>query len=147
MIGRPPRSTLDRSSAASDVYKGQLSGIVLWLLVVAVAQMLIGRSADTSPAAPLAAAFALAAAALPALWAGDDRTRVGAVALFAVVWLLVAWRAGNGVSGWPAAVLLVVVLLLWAASVGGAWAVEVLSSEGRPENAKPAGCVDGGDGS
>ncbi len=99
-----------------------LSGIVLWLLVVAVAQMLIGRSADTSPAAPLAAAFALAAAALPALWAGDDRTRVGAVALFAVVWLLVAWRAGNGVSGWPAAVLLVVVLLLWAASVGGAWA-------------------------
>ena len=26
MIRRPPRSTLDRSSAASDVYKRQLSG-------------------------------------------------------------------------------------------------------------------------
>src|SRR5678809_254134 len=28
MIRRPPRSTLDRSSAASDVYKRQLFGIV-----------------------------------------------------------------------------------------------------------------------
>ena len=28
MIRRPPRSTLDRSSAASDVYKRQLLGIV-----------------------------------------------------------------------------------------------------------------------
>ena len=29
MIRRPPRSTLDRSSAASDVYKRQLSGAIL----------------------------------------------------------------------------------------------------------------------
>ena len=28
MIRRPPRSTLDRSSAASDVYKRQLGGLV-----------------------------------------------------------------------------------------------------------------------
>ena len=28
MIRRPPRSTLDRSSAASDVYKRQIVGIV-----------------------------------------------------------------------------------------------------------------------
>ena len=29
MIRRPPRSTLDRSSAASDVYKRQVDGFVL----------------------------------------------------------------------------------------------------------------------
>mgnify|MGYP003381579741 CR=1 FL=1 len=30
MIRRPPRSTLDRSSAASDVYKRQLQGSILF---------------------------------------------------------------------------------------------------------------------
>ena len=30
MIRRPPRSTLDRSSAASDVYKRQDSGSAFW---------------------------------------------------------------------------------------------------------------------
>ena len=36
MIRRPPRSTLDRSSAASDVYKRQvlLAGMVIWLSVL-----------------------------------------------------------------------------------------------------------------
>ena len=33
MIRRPPRSTLDRSSAASDVYKRQAQGVVEDLLV------------------------------------------------------------------------------------------------------------------
>ena len=31
MIRRPPRSTLDRSSAASDVYKRQASGCACWI--------------------------------------------------------------------------------------------------------------------
>ena len=35
MIRRPPRSTLDRSSAASDVYKRQLFGICENLLTTA----------------------------------------------------------------------------------------------------------------
>ena len=34
MIRRPPRSTLDRSSAASDVYKRQVKGTGLGLYVV-----------------------------------------------------------------------------------------------------------------
>lgn len=107
--------------SGADAASWSLTGVVLWLLVVAVARMIIGRSADTFPAAPLARSFALAAAALPALWAGDDRARVGAVALFAVVWLFVTWRAGNDDLGRPAAVLLAAMLLVWAASVGGAW--------------------------
>ena len=33
MIRRPPKSTLDRSSAASDVYKRQLENVAMPLLI------------------------------------------------------------------------------------------------------------------
>ena len=100
----------------------QLTGIVLWLLLVIVARRLLAKAADQSPAASLATAFALAAAALPALWLADERARLGAVALFAVVRLAVGRRGAGSHTARPVVGLAAVVLLLWAAAVGGAWA-------------------------
>ncbi len=97
----------------------QLSGVVLWLLVATVAWRLLGDAAAPLPAAPLAAAFALTAAALPALWLGDERARLGAVALFAVVRLAVGWREANSDVARSLVGLALAVLLLWAAAVGG----------------------------
>ncbi len=105
--------------SGADAAAWSLTGVVLWLLVVAVAQALIGRAA-AFPAAPLASAFVLATATLPALWAGDERTRVGGVALFAVVWLLWGRGGSGGGRAWTAGGLLAAVLLLWAAT-GGPW--------------------------
>ena len=42
MIRRPPRSTLDRSSAASDVYKRQLQSIILIVVGLLMGKMLTG---------------------------------------------------------------------------------------------------------
>src|SRR5678816_2456783 len=42
MIRRPPRSTLDRSSAASDVYKRQGFTLIELLVVIAVIAILAG---------------------------------------------------------------------------------------------------------
>ena len=45
MVRRPPRSTLDRSSAASDVYKRQVYGAVVGALVfIVVRKVLHGSS-------------------------------------------------------------------------------------------------------
>lgn len=107
--------------SGADTAAWPLTGVVLWLLVVAVARTLIGRAAAPLPGGQVAMAFTLAAVALPVLWAGDDRARVGAVALFAIVWLFSGWRgAGDGLA-WPAGGLLVAVLLLWASAAGGLW--------------------------
>ena len=50
MIRRPPRSTLDRSSAASDVYKRQAVAIILGAAVGGVAGGLIGHYMDEQAA-------------------------------------------------------------------------------------------------
>ena len=107
--------------SGADTSAWPLTGVVLWLLVVAIARTLVGRAAAPFPAGQMATAFALAAAALPALWVGDARARVGALALFAVVWLGARWRGAGGARLWPAGGLIVAVLLLWAAAVGGPW--------------------------
>ena len=46
MIRRPPRSTLDRSSAASDVYKRQVGGLALHQAVDEELQQHPGRHGD-----------------------------------------------------------------------------------------------------
>ena len=46
MIRRPPRSTLDRSSAASDVYKRQV------LVLTALVTVVLADDPDRPPAAP-----------------------------------------------------------------------------------------------
>jgi len=99
----------------------QLTGVVLWLLVVAVARAGVGRAATLFPAGQMATAFALVAATLPLLWAGDARAQVGAVALFAVVWLFLGRRGADDALGWSAGALLGAVLLLWASAVAGPW--------------------------
>ena len=100
----------------------QLTGSALWLLAVVVARLALGRAVNGAVAGRLATAFGLTAALLPTLWATDERTRVVAVALLAVGWLAAWWRgAGRAAAVWPAAGLLAVVMLLWAATaVGGA---------------------------
>lgn len=102
----------------------QLTGGALWLLAVVVARLVLGRAVAGAVAGRLAAAFALTAATLPALWATDERARVVAVALLATAWLAVWWRAaGRGAAVWPAAGLFAAVMLLWAAAAAGSVAV------------------------
>ena len=42
MIRRPPRSTLDRSSAASDVYKRQDLNLIVIFLLAGLVSMVVG---------------------------------------------------------------------------------------------------------
>ena len=107
--------------SGADAAAWQLTGIVLWLLVAVLARMLLDRQSSRLPASRIAAAFVLAAVALPALWVADDRARVGAVALFAAVRLALSWRAGRGNATAPVVGSAALVLLLWAAATGGAW--------------------------
>ncbi len=99
----------------------QLTGVVLWLLVAVVARLLLSGAADPLPAGRIALAFVSVAATLPVLWLADDRARLGAAALFAVVRLAArpeeVRMALRSVIG-----MVAVVLLLWAAAVAGAWA-------------------------
>lgn len=99
----------------------QLTGIVLLLLLVAVAATLIHRTPDTLPARRLAESFALAAATLPALWAGDARLRVVTTALFAVTWTAIALaESGGSTEARRAALgLAAAVALRWAAVIPG----------------------------
>ena len=108
--------------SGADTAAWQWTGVVLWLLV-AITARLLGSGRDRLPAGRVAMAFVAAAAALPALWAAgvvDERARLGAVALFAVVGLVVRRQEGGlavrSIIGVAAAVL-----LLWAAAVAGAW--------------------------
>lgn len=107
--------------SGADAAAWPLTGVVLWLLVVAVARTLVGRAAAPFPGGQMATALALAAAALPVLWAGDARAQLGAVALFAVVWLFLTRRGAGDALVWPAGALLGAVLLLWASAIAGPW--------------------------
>jgi hypothetical protein len=132
--------------SGADTAAWQWTGVVLWLLV-AITARLLGSGRDRLPAGRVAMAFVAAAAALPALWAAgvvDERARLGAVALFAVVGLVVRRQEGNlavrSIIGVAAAVL-----LLWAAAVAGAWsaffalaAAAVLLGLGVPNGAGAA---------
>lgn len=108
--------------SGADAAAWPLTGVVLWLLVAVVVRSLPGGPAGRRPAAPIALAFVSAAAALPALWVTDERARLGAVALFVAVRLATGWRDSRGVETWPVVGLAATLLLLWAASVAGAWA-------------------------
>ena len=99
----------------------QLTGVVLWLLVAVVARLLLSGAADPLPAGRIALAFVSVAATLPVLWLADDRARLGAAALFAVVRLAARPEEGRMASR-SVIGMVAVVLLLWAAAVAGAWA-------------------------
>ena len=105
-----------------DAAAWQLTGVVLWLLLAVVARLLLSGAADPLPAARIALAFVSAAATLPILWLADDRARLGAAALFAVVRLAVGRREEGRMAPRSAIGVVAVVLLLWAAAVAGAWA-------------------------
>ena len=107
--------------SGADGAAWQLTGIVLWLLLAIVARRLLDGTTAPPPAASMAVAFVLTAAALPALWVADERARLGAVALFAVVRLVVGRREGGHTSR-SIVGLAIAVLLLWSAAVAGAWA-------------------------
>ena len=118
-LARPPASGAPVGLLGWQMAAGepawQLSGVVIWLLLAAVARMMLDRDLVHQPNRSVAAAFALAAAALPALYAADGQTQVAAVALFAAVWALGDRGASAGRWLWLAAA----VFLLWAGAVGG----------------------------
>ena len=100
----------------------QLTGVVLWLLVAVVARLLLSGAADPLPAGRIALTFVSAAATLTVLWLADDRARLGAAALFAVVRLAAARPEEGRMASRSVIGMVTVVLLLWAAAVAGAWA-------------------------
>ena len=103
-----------------------LTGVALLLLMVEVAQAFAHRTDAPLPARRLGGAFALAAAALPTVWAGDARTQVNALALFAVVWAALTWLVAGKASTASVALrrtwaLAAAVFLRWAAVAPGQW--------------------------
>lgn len=94
-----------------------LSGVLLLLLLIAVVQAIASRAPDVAPNRPLSVAFALSAATLPVLLAGDARTQVAGVALFAVALSVTGQQRRAWL--WPAAAS----LLLWGAAVSGDFGV------------------------
>lgn len=63
----------------------QLTGIALWLLLAAAAQTIANRE-RLRLNQQSAWLFGMASAALPVVWAADDRTRVMAITIFVVAW-------------------------------------------------------------
>ena len=108
--------------SGTDDAAWQLTGVVLWLLVVVVARLLVSGAADPLPAGRIALAFVSAAATLPVLWLADDRARLGGVALFAVARLAAARHEEGRMASRSVIGVAAAVLLLWAAAVAGAWA-------------------------
>lgn len=103
-----------------------LTGITFLLLVTAVIQLFTDRALH-NPERQSAIALALVAAALPSLWAGDARTRILGVTLFALIWGLSAWitgprynsDAGRGKYYW--AYILIAVFPLWVGFAAPDW--------------------------
>jgi len=91
-----------------------LTGVVLLLLLVAVADALSRPARVAAPGRPLALAFLLAALTLPAVYAGDARTQLAAVTLLGVGWGYGRLRRAGWL--WPAATG----FLFWGAALGGA---------------------------
>lgn len=102
----------------------QLTGVILLLLAMSVAQALTDQEQESATFDPVRA-LALSAAALPVVWAADGRTQVATTALFVVVWAAVeyAWAARAATtlvqSFRPALWLAAAVFLRWLAVLPG----------------------------
>lgn len=87
----PAQATFAGATWNVDAISRQLTGIVLWLCLIAVidsgARGYPRTEAGTSRLQTSLGAW-LAAATLPALWAGDPQARVAALAFFIVTWVL-----------------------------------------------------------
>lgn len=92
-----------------------LTGIVLAvLLTVGLSTLPSARSGQTKAA--LAGAFLLSLALLPFIWAGDPRSSLLLLALFALGWTgVLAWTGAAGIEGRQVGVVLAPLLLLWFA--------------------------------
>lgn len=99
-----------------------LTSVILLLLLTGAVHLVVHPKPERA-AWRLFMLFALAAAALPAVWAADDRTRMLSVALFAILWGAAVWfgrPSGDAAPGyvlrpllWPSAGL----FLLWLAAI------------------------------
>lgn len=104
-----PASFAGRQWVVGEIAWG-LTGIALLLLLAAVVPAMLHRHADGTGSRP-AWLLGLTAAALPVVWAADDRSRVLAVALFGVMWLAARTTTGETHDGairhwlWPLASL------------------------------------------
>lgn len=95
-----------------------LTGVVLLLLLSAVVFAFLGDDGPERAGTRPAWLLGLAAAALPVVWAADDRSRILALAFFGLVWFAAHMSTGriNGDDARPMVWPLVALFPLWLAS-------------------------------
>lgn len=95
-----------------------LTGIVLLLLLAAVVYAVLRDDSPMGMGTRPAWLLGLAAAVLPIVWAADDRSRVLAIAFFALVWFAVRRSVGQADTGgtWHAFWPFISLLPLWLAA-------------------------------